>query len=215
MKVGPIILLLFFCVNAGAQVKTITIRKTLPYDTQHVTLTFDNSVRVMPRFVRGKNNFDLELARSYDKVVKVAGPKPGLGEDEKDSVYSGNDSLALALREEFYEGRVLDKAIFVKVLTYCDTDGSITVLPQERYDIYTLAAIAMVKQLPKFIPAQYEGENVPVYLTIPVRFLKGVSETPTKYGSGVGKLRARERCGFRCWVYRIVHPFAWRHRGNW
>src|SRR5689334_7704201 len=135
MKKGWFFLFLISVIHCDAQVKTITVRKTLPYDTQHVTLSFDNSAPVMPRFVKGKSNYDLEMQKAYNKVVKAVPVNPVIRtEDATDSVSRKKDSL-IAVEGIYYQGPILDKAIFVKIQTYCDTDGSIIVLSQEKYDV--------------------------------------------------------------------------------
>src|SRR5688572_29630408 len=128
MRVLHSIFLIMLFSSAQAQVKTITIKKTEPYDTQHVTLTFVNAGPIMPRYPNGKNYFEVNVAKAYSKIVirenadipSKNGGKIEYKPDEYDSV--------------FYEGAALAKARFVNVKTYCDTDGSIIILSQDMND---------------------------------------------------------------------------------
>jgi len=169
MRLFRIILFLFVLPNLSAQVKTIQIRKPLPYDTQHLVLSFVDRSELMPKNIRGKSYFDARVKLAYENlVIKKAGIK-------KSSAKVANrvpDSCV------FIEGKVLDKAIFRNIQTYCNSDGSLIVLDQEINDIYMLLAIKIVKQLPVFIPAQFNGDSVPVFLTIPIRFLNEISDKP-------------------------------------
>lgn len=182
MKLLTILFFLLLIYNLEAQVKTITLRKAEPYDTQHVVLSFTNDAPIMPKFNGGKNNFDATVTRIYnnniiarnsaDKEIRKANAsKSGNKNETNDSLETESDSC-------FYEGNPFDKAKFVYIKTYCDTDGSIIVLPQDLSSIYTLAAIQIVRKLPRFKPAQFDESPVPVYLTIPIRFLKELKYLP-------------------------------------
>lgn len=187
-----------------AQVKTIIIKKAEPYDTQHVTLAFGKEFPVMPQFNGGKKNYDLAILSAYQNLLGK-NLKPMLPIKTDDSVEMDSCSLYDTTSIKFYEGKPLEKARFIQVKTYCDTDGSILILPQSIPDGYTLMAIAMVRQLPKFIPASFEGEAVPVYLTIPIRFLNRVSDDPKFSYSSTNLKKFKHTCFFVRWMRRIFH----------
>ncbi len=211
MRVLKIICFLLFLSAIQAQVKTITLRKAIPYDTPHVTLIFSNDALVMPKFPGGKNGFDVSVSRFYRMIIsngnlKVAASSVA-GSKLKDTVGETDEKSD----NVFYEGKVLDKAIFVNVKTYCDTDRTIILLPQALPDIYSYAAVKIVRLLPKFIPPIYNEQAVPVYLTIPIRFLREITFIAAKDKIPSKKHKVSHS---RLWwfFYHILHPFGIRQK---
>jgi hypothetical protein len=216
MRILKLYCFLIILTSVKAQVKTITLRRPEPYDTQHVVLSFTNESHIMPSFGNGKIGFDAAIAKAYNRIVTKGIPqklttvnidnKPALIEVTRDD-FGKPESLDTG----YYEGRALPKARFVNIKTYCDTDGSIIILPQDVYDIYTLVALQMVKQLPRFNPAQYNGEGVPVYLTIPIRFLNEVKDRAMIDADAkavIDKKQAfysKHKCFLRRWIWRMTH----------
>ena len=209
VRILKLLSFLLFLSSLQAQVKTITLRKPEPYDTLHLVLSFSNDESVTPRFPGGKSGFDVFVIRSYNAVInKGIGSPPSASAEPRRKP----DDTSLSDKPPevmFYEGKVLDKARFVNVKTYCDTDGTIQILSQDLPDHYSLAAIRMVRLIPKLIPAMHNDQNVPVYLTIPVRFLKEINTTPSSGPAGATKRKHRHS---RLWefFYKILHPFSRR-----
>ncbi len=160
----------------------------------------------MPAYIGGKSNFDVDMNRAYNFLVTKAGVSKVKVKNEVTTTHD-RDNRNDEYDSLFYEGNILDKARFVNVKTYCDTDGTLLIMPQEMNDIYALLAVQMVRRLPKFIPAQFNEEPVPVYLTIPVRFLKEIKYTPTKAGKRGGAIKGEHRCFLRRWFWALFHPF--------
>lgn len=206
MKILQVILCLLMVTVLQAQVKTFVIKKAKDFDTQEVTLAFNNEHPIMPQFNGGKKKYDVAVQNAYLNALGK-GPKPNIvnASDEAGVVDSSTNIDTTII--QFYEGRPLDKARFIMVKTFCDTGGNILILPQEIPDDYTMMAIAMVRQLPKFIPAYFEGDVVPVYLNIPVRFLNRITDDPKirdKPGFAT-KTAKKGSCFFMRWMRRIFH----------
>lgn len=205
MKILPVIFCLFMAMVLQAQVRTIVIKKIEPYDTQHVTLAFGKDFAVMPQFNGGKKNYDNTIQSAYLNLLGK-NSKPILLVKTNDIVEMDTSALFDTTSIKYYEGRPLDKARFIQVKTFCDTGGNILILPQEIPDDYTLMAIAMVRQLPKFLPAYFEGEAVPVYLTIPIRFLNRITDDPMiRDKPGFASKTAKGSCFFMRWIRKIFH----------
>ncbi len=204
MKILQVILWLLMATVLQAQVRTFVIKKTEPQDTQHVTLAFSKDFAVMPQFNGGKKNYDLAIQNAYQRLLDKDS-KPILLVKTNDIVETDTSSLYDTTSIKYYEGRPLDKARFILVKTFCDTGGNILILPQEIPDDYTIMAIAMVRQLPKFMPAYFEGEAVPVYLTIPIRFLNRITNDPKIRDNPGFASPVKRPCFFMRWIRRIFH----------
>lgn len=204
MKILQVILWLFMATVLQAQVRTIVIKRAEPQDTQHVTLAFSTEFPVMPQFNGGKKNYDLAIQRAYENLLGK-NSKPILLVRTNDIVEMDTSALYDTTSIKYYEGRPLDKARFILVKTFCDTGGNILILPQEMPDDYTMMAIAMVRQMPKFIPAYLEREAVPVYLTIPIRFLNRITNDPKIRDKPGFASPVKRTCFFMRWIRRIFH----------
>ena len=204
MKILQVIFCLFMAMVLQAQVRTIVIKKIEPYDTQHVTLAFGKDFAVMPQFNGGKKNYDLAVQGAYENLLGK-NSKPKLLVRTNDIVEMDTSTLYDTTSIKYYEGRPLDKARFIQVKTFCDTGGNILILPQEIPDDYTMMAIAMVRQLPKFMPASSDGEAVPVYLTIPIRFLNRITNDPKIRDKPGFASPVKRPCFFMRWIRRIFH----------